>query len=134
MPKLLANGIQMHYQTRGAAGPHVVLIHGITSNLAMWYNGLLNGFVSEFRITAYDLRGHGLSDITPTGYTSADLAKDLGALLDALGLEKVLIVGHSFGGTVGLHFALENPDRVQGLVMMDSGVACLRYLRIIQDW
>jgi len=133
MPKILANGIQVHYAQRGA-GPDVVLIHGITSNLAMWYNGLLNGFVQEFRITAYDLRGHGLSDITPNGYTSCHLAQDLQALLDELGLDKVLIVGHSFGGTVGLHFAVENPDRVRGVVMMDSGIACLRYLRIINDW
>ena len=133
MPKIEANGIQVHYMQRGS-GPDLVLIHGITSSLAMWYNGLLNGFVPEYRVTAYDLRGHGLSGLTPTGYTSADLSRDLRAFLDAVGLDKVLIVGHSFGGTVGLHFALENPDRVRGLVMMDSGVACLRYLRIIQDW
>ena len=133
MPKVLANGIQVHYTQRGT-GPEVVLIHGITSSLAMWYNGILNAMVPEFHVTAYDLRGHGLSDLTPNGYTSRDLAADLRAFLDAVGLEKVLLVGHSFGGTVGLHFALENPDRVRGLVMMDSGVACLRYLRIIHDW
>jgi pimeloyl-ACP methyl ester carboxylesterase len=133
MPKILANGIQFHYTQRGT-GPALVLIHGITSSLAMWYNGLLNGFVPEFRVTAYDLRGHGLTDITPNGYTSADMAADLRGVLDALGLERVLIVGHSFGGTVGLHFALENPERASGVVMMDSGIACLRYLRIIQDW
>jgi pimeloyl-ACP methyl ester carboxylesterase len=133
MPKIQTNGITTHYTQRGS-GPELVLIHGITSSLAMWYNGLLNGFVNDYHVTAYDLRGHGLSDITPTGYTSADLSQDLLALLDVLSLERVLIVGHSFGGTVGLHFALEHPDRVSGVVMMDSGVACLRYLRIIQDW
>ena len=133
MPKIEANGIQVHYMQRGS-GPDLVLIHGITSSLAMWYNGLLNGFVPDYRVTAYDLRGHGLSGLTPTGYTSADLSRDLHAFLDAVGLDKVLIVGHSFGGTVGLHFAVEHPERVRGLVMMDSGVACLRYLRIIQDW
>ncbi|MBV9504526.1 MAG: alpha/beta hydrolase [Acidobacteriia bacterium] len=133
MPKILANGIQVHYVQRGT-GPELVLIHGITSSLAMWYNGLLNGFVSEYHTTAYDLRGHGLTELTPHGYTSAAMAADLRSLLDALNLDTVLIAGHSFGGVVGLHFALENPDRVRGVVMMDSGVACLRYLRIIQDW
>ncbi|HLI85866.1 MAG TPA: alpha/beta hydrolase [Bryobacteraceae bacterium] len=133
MLKIEANGITVHYAQRGA-GPELVLVHGITSSLAMWYNGLLNGFVSEYHVTAYDLRGHGLSGLTPTGYTSAALATDLGAILDALSLERVLLVGHSFGGTVALHYALENPGRVRGVVMMDSGVACLRYLRIIQDW
>jgi pimeloyl-ACP methyl ester carboxylesterase len=133
MPKIQANGITVHYAQRGT-GPELVLIHGITSSLAMWYNGLLNGFVGEYHVTAYDLRGHGLSGLTPNGYNSAGLAGDLGAILDALSLDGVLIVGHSFGGTVGLHYALENPSRVRGVVMMDSGVACLRYLRIIQDW
>src|SRR5581483_9661391 len=133
MPKLLVNGIRMHYQSRGS-GPELVLIHGITSNLAMWYNGFLTQLAAEFHVTAYDLRGHGLTDITASGYTSLDLAVDLRALLDTLGIGQAVIVGHSFGGTVGLHFALDNPDRVRGLVMMDSGVACLRYLRIIQDW
>jgi pimeloyl-ACP methyl ester carboxylesterase len=133
VPVLQANGIQVHYQQRGA-GPELVLIHGITSSLAMWYNGLLDGFAAQYRVTAYDLRGHGLSGLTPTGYTSASLAQDLAALLGALGLERVLLIGHSFGGTVGLHFAAGNPERVRGVVMMDSGVACLRYLRIIEDW
>jgi pimeloyl-ACP methyl ester carboxylesterase len=133
MPKIEANGITMHYAQRGA-GAELVLVHGITSSLAMWYNGLLNGFVGQYHVTAYDLRGHGLSGLTAYGYNSAALAADLGAILDALSLDRVLIVGHSFGGTVGLHYALENPSRVRGVVMMDSGVACLRYLRIIQDW
>jgi pimeloyl-ACP methyl ester carboxylesterase len=133
MPKIEVNGITVHYAQRGA-GPELVLIHGITSSLAMWYNGLLNGFVNDYHVTAYDLRGHGLSGLTPSGYTSAALSTDFKAILDALSLDRVLIIGHSFGGTVGLHFALENPSRVRGVVMMDSGVACLRYLRIIQGW
>jgi len=133
MPKIAANGIEVHYQQRGE-GQDVVLIHGITSSLAMWYNGILPALSPEFRVTAYDLRGHGLSTITPNGYTSFGMAQDLKAVLDALGLEKVAIVGHSFGGALSMHFALLYPERVRGVVMLDSGLACLRYLRIIQDW
>jgi len=133
MPKILANGINLHYQTRGE-GPDVLLVHGITSSLAMWYNGILPALTPEFRVTAHDMRGHGLSDLTPTGYTSRDMAEDMKALLDALGIANVAIVGHSYGGAVAMHFAALYPERVRGIVMMDSGLACLRYLRIIEEW
>ena len=133
MPKVQINGIPTHYVQRGA-GSNVVLIHGVTSSLAMWYNSVLPQLESSHRVTAYDLRGHGLSGLTETGYTSAALAGDFIALLDSLGIEKTLVVGHSFGGVVGLHAAVEHPDRIRGVVMLDSGLACLRYLRIIEDW
>lgn len=123
----------MHYQTRGA-GRDVVLVHGVTSSLAMWYNGILPALEPEFRTTVYDLRGHGLTELTATGYTSLAMSEDLKCLLDALGIEKALLVGHSFGGTIATHFALRYPERVGGVAMLDSGFACLRYLRIIHDW
>jgi len=133
MPKILANSINMHYQTRGS-GDDVVLLHGVTSSLAMWYNGFIPSLEQEFRTTAYDLRGHGLTDLTPTGYTSYALSEDLKCFLDALGIEKTLLVGHSYGGAIATHFALRFPERVRGVVMLDTGFACLRYLRIIREW
>jgi 3-oxoadipate enol-lactonase len=133
MPKIHANGIDMHYVQQGS-GPDVILLHGVTSSLAMWYNGVLPALSPSYKVTAYDLRGHGLSGLTPTGYTSEALAGDLRALMDALGIESAVVVGHSFGGTIGLHTACLHPERVRGVVMLDSGVACLRYLRIIEKW
>lgn len=133
MPKVWTNGIQLHYQSRGE-GPDIVLIHGVTSNLAVWYNGVLPVLSSEFRVTVYDLRGHGLSDLTPNGYTSRDMSEDLLGLFDSLAIQSAVLVGHSFGGAIALHFALLYPERVRGVAMLDSGLACMRYLRIIQDW
>jgi pimeloyl-ACP methyl ester carboxylesterase len=133
MPKIQTNGITLHYVQRGS-GPDVVLIHGVTSSLAMWYNGVLPALTERYRVTIYDLRGHGLSDITPNGYTSAQMAEDLHALMDATGVDRPVIVGHSFGGAIALHFAALYPHRVAGVVMLDSGLACLRHLRIIEGW
>ena len=133
MPKALVNGIEIHYQTRGE-GPDVILMHGITSSLAMWYNEFIPALSKEYRVTAYDLRGHGLSTITRHGYSSYDMSRDLAALMDYLGIEKASFVGHSFGGAIAMHFALDFPDRTTGVVMLDSGLACLRYLRIIHEW
>lgn len=134
MSKIFVRGIEVHYQTRGE-GPDVILIHGLSSSLAAWYNGTLPSLVAAgFRVTVYDLRGHGLSQMTPTGYSSAEMAEDLKALLDALEIDRVLLAGHSFGGTIAMHFAVVNPERTGGVVLLDSGITCLRYLRKIRDW
>lgn len=133
MAKALLNGINVHYQVKGE-GPDVVMIHGVTSSLAIWYAKVMPELGRDFRVTAYDLRGHGYSDPTPTGYTSRQMADDLLALLDHLNVEKARIVGHSFGGSIALNLALLHPERVEAVVLGDTGVACLRYLRTIQDW
>ena len=133
MPKIQVNDIDIHYIFRGE-GKNVMLLHGITSSLAMWFNGLYQQLSEHYRVTAYDLRGHGLSGLTPAGYNSGAMAADLLGLMDKLEIEKVTLVGHSFGGAVSLHMAMEHPERVEGVVLLDTGLACLRYLRIISEW
>src|SRR3954449_1244591 len=106
MPELIANGVRFHYQQSGQ-GPDVVLLHAVTSNLAVWlFTGLPDALAGEFRVTAYDFRGHGASDVTPAGYTSAAMADDYRRLHAALGLGPALLVGHSFGAVVATHAAV----------------------------
>ena len=76
MPKFIVNGIQLHYLQVGK-GPDVVLLHGLGGNLAVWFLHLVDQLRDAFRITAYDLRGHGKSDMPPEGYTTAHMAEDL---------------------------------------------------------
>jgi pimeloyl-ACP methyl ester carboxylesterase len=127
MPDVIVNGTRLFYQQSGD-GPDVVLIHAVTSNQAVWvFTGLADAVVSAgFRVTTYDLRGHGASDRPPTGYTSADMATDFRALHTALGLEPALVVGHSFGGVAGLHAAVLFPDCVAGVILSDSFFPGLR--------
>jgi 2-hydroxy-6-oxonona-2,4-dienedioate hydrolase/2-succinyl-6-hydroxy-2,4-cyclohexadiene-1-carboxylate synthase len=133
MPKAFINGISVHYQVRGA-GPDLVLVHGITSCIAQWYVEILPALARHHRVTMYDLRGHGLTDVTPSGYTSDALAGDLLALMDHIGIASACIVGHSYGGAVALHAALLRPERVDSVVLLDTGLACLRHLRVIGEW
>ncbi len=120
MPHLNANGINIHYQQSGE-GPDVVLIHAFTSNMAIWMlTGLIEHLASEFRVTAYDLRGHGVSEIPPTGYTSDIMVEDLYQLHSALGLGPAYLVGHSFGGVVALHAAAEHPEIAAGVIVSDT--------------
>ena len=73
MPKINANGVNLHYITIGA-GPDIVMLHGFLGNLAVWHLYMAPILRREFRVTTYDLRGHGYSDVTDTGYTAADMA------------------------------------------------------------
>jgi len=131
--KVLANGINIHYWRVGA-GPDLVMLHGLTGNLAVWHLKMVPLLRDEFRITTYDLRGHGRSDMPLAGYTTADHVADLEGLLDALDIERVHFVGHSLGADVSLHFALRHPDRVGKMVLIEPAIPALAYLRRDNDW
>jgi 3-oxoadipate enol-lactonase len=120
MPQRTINGTTVNYVQMGQ-GPDVVLLHAVTSNLAVWlFIGLVDKLArAGFRVTAYDVRGHGLSEATPTGYTSAELAEDFHQLHAALGLGPAYLVGHSFGAVVAVHAAVVYPESVTGLVLGD---------------
>jgi pimeloyl-ACP methyl ester carboxylesterase len=127
MPKAIVNGVRLHYQTTGS-GPDLVMVHGLAANLAFWFLNIVPRLARDFRVTVFDLRGHGESDMPPTGYTTQDLAGDLEGLIDHLGVSSVHVVGHSFGGAVALHFALGAPARVKSLTLADARVHALQPL------
>lgn len=128
MPFVELPGVRLAYERLvppeggPAAGDaaEVVLIHGLGANLAFWYWGVGRPLGQLFPLTAYDLRGHGRSEITAAGYTTAAMAADLLALLDHLGVERAHLVGHSFGGAVALHAAVLAPERVASLTLVDA--------------
>jgi pimeloyl-ACP methyl ester carboxylesterase len=128
MPYLSANNVCLHYQQFGE-GPDVVLLHALTSNLAVWLGTpLVFALAEHYRVTLYDLRGHGQSEVTPSGYTSADLAADLHGLLQTLGLERAALVGHSYGGVIAMHTAALFPGRVSAVILSDSYFPGLAHL------
>jgi pimeloyl-ACP methyl ester carboxylesterase len=133
MPKIKANGVNLHYITVGT-GPDIVMLHGFLGNLAVWHLYMAPILRREHRVTTYDLRGHGYSDVTPNHYTAADMVEDLRCLLDALSIEKPILVGHSFGADIAMYFSLLYPERVPKLVALEPGLAALVHLRQDKDW
>lgn len=128
MPEVEVNGTRLYYQQTGE-GPDVVLVHAVTSNQAVWvFSGLIDALAPEYRVTAYDLRGHGVSARPATGYTSAVMADDFRQLSAALGLRPAYLIGHSFGGVVSMHAAALYPECVAGVMLSDSFFPGLKHV------
>ncbi len=128
MPRVQVGQLNVHYQQSGN-GPDVVLMHAFTSNLAVWMLTNITGILAErFRVTMYDFRGHGVTSATANGYTSAQLAQDFFDLHTHLDLDPALIVGHSFGGVVGIHAAVEFPNLVRAVIVADTYFPGLAHL------
>ena len=134
MPKVKLNGLTFHVQQAGE-GPDVVLIHGVTGDLSIWFLcKAMTELSATHRVTAFDLRGHGYTDVPPSGYTSADHASDVLALMDEIGAARAKLVGHSFGAVVALHAAVLAPERVDALVLSDPYFPALRHLEDLSRW
>jgi pimeloyl-ACP methyl ester carboxylesterase len=98
----------------------LVLAPGLTAN-AHSFDGLMHAGLAEVaRVIAVDLRGRGESDAPPSGYAMEDHALDVLGLLDALGLERVVMGGHSFGGLLTYWLAANHPHRVDRCVVIDA--------------
>lgn len=103
-------------------GPPVVLLHGLGCGKRMWFHQR-RALARRFRVIAYDLRGHGLTDAPAAAadYSAAHLTRDLVGVLDALRIERAAIVGFSLGGGPALALAAGRPERVSHLVLADVG-------------
>lgn len=113
------NGIKLHTLDHPGAAATIVLMHGLTAN-AHAFEGLVAAGL-PYRLISVDLRGRGLSDKPESGYSMADHAADIVGLLDALGLEQVVLGGHSFGGLLTCYIAANYPQRVTQCIVMDAG-------------
>lgn len=126
------NGTRLHYRQAGA-GPDLVMVHGLAANLAFWYLKAVPALSRTHKVTVYDLRGHGGSDMPPSGYRPEDMAADLLGLLDHLNIERADLVGHSFGGAVVLEFAARHPERVRSITLADATIYSLQPLDMGHD-
>lgn len=133
MPTLALADLDMNYQCIGA-GEDVVLIHGLGANLAFWYLGGGRHLANNRHVLLYDLRGHGRSSMPASGYRLPAMVNDLTALMSHLGMSKVHLVGHSFGGRVALAFAGMHPDKVRSLVVADTQIRAFQSAMRLRDW
>jgi pimeloyl-ACP methyl ester carboxylesterase len=113
------HGHPVTYQ-RAGEGPAVVLIHGITSSSRTWRE-VIPALAERYTVIAPDLLGHGRSAKPRGDYSLGAYASGIRDLLVALEIPRATVVGHSLGGGVAMQFAYQFPDRVERLVLVDSG-------------
>ena len=119
MPFVTIDGQPLHYIDQGS-GPAVLLAGSYLWDQAMWAPQIA-ALSGEYRVIALDLWGHGESGPLPQGTRSLeDLARQALALLDHLHIPQVSLIGLSVGGMWGMRLALSNPERINGLVLMDT--------------
>jgi pimeloyl-ACP methyl ester carboxylesterase len=117
---LLPNGQTLAYVSMGdPAGAPVVLIHGYTDNARDWVP-LVPYLSPRFRLILVDIRGHGRSSKPECCYTRLDFAYDIKLLLDALGVQRADLVGHSLGSLIAQTFAEYWPERTRRVVLISS--------------
>lgn len=114
-------GVRFRIREEGPrSAPPIILIHGFTFSLESW-DGWAADLARDHRVIRYDLAGHGLSGPDPHGqYGTAERVRQLGRLMDRLGIARATIAGNSFGGLVAWNFAVAQPNRVDRLILVDS--------------
>ena len=120
MPFVEADGARIHYRLEGREeAPVLMLSNSLGTALGMW-DPQVRAFIMRYRLLRYDSRGHGRSEVTPGPYTIERLGRDALAVLDALGLQRVMVCGLSKGGMVGQWLGANAPDRVEKLVLCNT--------------
>jgi pimeloyl-ACP methyl ester carboxylesterase len=117
------SALRLSYSDPRAKGTPVLFVHGISHNRSVWEK-LANALPEVFRPILVDLRGHGASPWSLEGdYDLWSYAADLAALLDDLRIDRAFVVAHSLGGNVSTLFTSARPERVRGLLLVDTGPA-----------
>lgn len=121
MPIMKSGDARIHYVLEGKSGaPVLVFSNSLGANYSMW-DPQAHEFHKRFRILRYDVRGHGQSSATAGPYTIEQLSKDVLSLLDSLDLDRIDFCGLSMGGMVGMWLGLHAPERLNRLVLCNTG-------------
>jgi len=115
----VAGGPRVHVAEAGE-GPPLLLLHGWPQHWWMW-RGVIPALAQSHRVICADLRGHGWTDAPRSGYAKERLASDAIALLDALGIERVGLMGHDWGGYIGFLLCLRAPGRIERFLALNTG-------------
>lgn len=121
---LTVNGRQVHYARRGDTGAvPVVLIHGASGNICDWEMSILPGLAERREVIAFDRPGFGYSAaLADHGWRLTDQIAHLRDALGLLGVNRYVLAGHSYGGSLAMRWALDHPDEVAGLALISAPV------------
>ncbi|MDT4915302.1 MAG: hypothetical protein QOH89_2 [Pseudonocardiales bacterium] len=113
------DGVHLFYEEQGDAEPTLLFVHGWSGD-HHHFGPQAARFAANHRVISVDLRGHGASDVPDQAYTVEGFADDLSWLCGHLGTDRVVVVGHSMGGSVALALAANHQELVSAVVLVDS--------------
>ncbi len=121
MSKLNRNGVNIYYEVHGS-GPVILLTHGYSATAQMW-KGQIEPLTKDHTLVTWDMRGHGQSDYPAdqSAYSEEATVADMAAILDAVGAKTAIVGGLSLGGYMSLAFYRVHPERVNALLIIDTG-------------
>jgi pimeloyl-ACP methyl ester carboxylesterase len=131
MPKVRANGIELHYVEAGAGDPLLLVMGFGGDHLAWAFQTPV--FAERFRVIAFDNRGAGQSDVPDVPYTTRLMADDAVGLLDALDIQRAHVLGVSMGGMIAQEIALAHRERVRTLQLHCTLARADHYMRALID-
>jgi len=120
MIKAKGDGVSIQLAVWQGKGKEILCVHGLTANCRCW-DVLASSLSPRHKVIAMDLRGRGLSDGPPSGYSVENHCRDILALMDDQGLERPVLMGHSLGAFISLVFAAKYSQRVDRLILVDGG-------------
>lgn len=119
MPYLTVNGARLYYEEHGKGEETIVFSHGLLWSSAM-FQPQIEALKEHYRCIAYDHRGQGKSEVTPSGYDMETLYEDAVALIQALNAAPCHFVGLSMGGFVGMRIAIRRPELLRSLILIET--------------
>lgn len=111
-------GLKMHYAQAGEGQNTLLFVHGYSASWRIW-RGVMESVPDDFRALAVDVRGSGDSDKPDAGHTVRQMSEDIYQFARALDLKDFTMVGHSMGGVITIDFAIEHPELLKSMVMVN---------------
>jgi sigma-B regulation protein RsbQ len=119
-PVASVDGVAIDFEIKGNGSPTLVFVHGWSCDKTYW-SKQISFFSKKFKTVAIDLPGHGKSGVDRTKWTMGKFGEDVVTVVKKLNLKQIILIGHSMGGPIVIEAALRIPDRVIGIVTVDSG-------------
>jgi aminoacrylate hydrolase len=127
MPKVAVGGIELYYEMHGD-GPPLLLVPGL-GGIGSYWRPQIDALSEQFKVIVHDHQGTGRSSRSEIAYSVDQMTSDLLKLMDALGIERAHLVGHSTGAAIGQTMAIERPDRIDRLVLYAGWTSCDPFMR-----
>jgi 3-oxoadipate enol-lactonase len=125
MKKIKLNKIELYYEEYGNGEGVIILLHGFLSSSKMWTNNYVSHLSKRYKVYTIDMRGHGNSNNVKIGCNLQQMADDIYQFANLKNIDQCILAGTSMGGAIAIQFAINYPDKIKSLILMNPGPGTL---------